>query len=986
VIVEDRRRRIQNVRNLLQNGEKIKSAKNYRAGGAALVLALEEAALLEESVVHWTPGPTTKVISRPREGWPYRLEEHDDVSSDERISTLESRKDAAAGQLSNRTTDNSKSDGSRVALPATYIPPFRHQAFSSKLPSSRNTQRNDAIKLYAFPSTEEIVTYVGECAASQDYRQLKQVEQLILEAIRVQNSSSKLPDRALRTAAAVLSRTYQELGFFNDAAELLRQVINYGQLDEEEYYEYKPLDLIHGLLGQLSITTSESNPGGQIQVLDLAAFLFSPTFMEKPKFTDERAFDIGKRLLELCFEANRLRVVDHLHRQCLVHHPDDFAFTQWYMSRLQEKNEHAAAIRCFVLHYSNMSPDATSLQAVGDMVVTSVSTTRNLDPAKVLNALLRLQGQSGMLKTTWVINLLSEHWDRHQDFDATDHLFQELLLLDLDKLVTHPHGVYRIMIEISFKAGKSEVARSYLDKLISKRPRFASDVRILGLFAKEKARHGDWAGVKMHFEAMTVNSKQNVAALGKVFVPILKIFARSHTISETEEFLRSYVETFEVPITPYVVTLMANEYGAVRDFQSLIQWFDYCTGFGFQAGAAFSNAILTNCRRRWRLPFKDLRTMFQKLRAISPGFTDKYTEQMMMDSALSECKQGRRRAAVGRVLSLGLNPDWMAGRGNSASEREVVLAMKRALATGQPGQCLRLYKRAVHSGMAFSIDALRLAIQASLQSRTNDYDAAYNLLSRAQRSGEDVSSAVLPILSAQIHQIDRKLDKDSRSKAINMLLRGIEVRNLTLSGVVLNRAAFACLNSGDSSGAITLALKAAEVEGRSQPCYNMYNFSVLLLAWAEIGEVDELHRLLSKAREQQYWTELHCLKALKQARKRLDSTRTQREAKQHPEALHLVASAVDNVVRAREKLRTEQRTLQREMLKIMRRSAHDSSTAPVDVARQAASEGWIGQSKGLKLGEMPPQIKSGSLVSGIHVGHRDRLGQVNPALEATVGY
>ena len=45
LIAEDRRRRIRNALTAIENGERIRQAKNYNTGGAALAVALEEESL-----------------------------------------------------------------------------------------------------------------------------------------------------------------------------------------------------------------------------------------------------------------------------------------------------------------------------------------------------------------------------------------------------------------------------------------------------------------------------------------------------------------------------------------------------------------------------------------------------------------------------------------------------------------------------------------------------------------------------------------------------------------------------------------------------------------------------------------------------------------------------------------------------------------------------------------------------------------------------
>lgn len=125
----------------------------------------------------------------------------------------------------------------------------------------------------------------------------------------------------------------------------------------------------------------------------------------------------------------------------------------------------------------------------------------------------------------------------------------------------------------------------------------------------------------------------------------------------------------------YTVTLMAKQYAAIRDVSSLIEWLDYCSRAKFPVDAAFTNSILVRCRRQWKLPFRELRTLFRKIRALNPGFVDKHTAQVMADAACSDSKYGGK-AAKGRLLSLRVDPNQLAVTGRNPQVEDVVLAMK----------------------------------------------------------------------------------------------------------------------------------------------------------------------------------------------------------------------------------------------------------------------------------------------------------------------
>jgi len=708
---------------------------------------------------------------------------------------------------------------------------------------------------------------------------------------------------------------------------LLNLSISHGPLTEEEYYSFKPLSLIEGLLSEAGATSAVN--AAKFDKLGLATSLYLPTFAEKPSLIKPEAFDIGRKLLAHSFATDQLRHVDELYWRCLVHRRNDHEFTQWFLTRLHENHEHKSVIKYFLLCYSKMSPSEQSLYAVGDIVVESVAGGRDFKAGHVLKSLEELCSQTCKLRTAWVIKLLSSHWQRYNDFEKTEQTFKALCASGLKDIVAHPDGVYRVVMEIAFKAGRPETAESYFDEIVKERPELASDIRLQGLRALHKAKLGDWDGVRTSFEAMRFRGRKTSDAYGDVFVPVLKIFARDHTTTETEEFMRSYVDELNVPITAYTVTLMANHYGAVRDIRALVQWLKYCADSGFKVDAAFSNAILANCRRRWKFPFRDLRTIFLKLRVMNPEFADKCTEGMMMHAALSDPGCGGR-SAIGRVLSLNIDPDKLAVKGKCVAEREVVLAMRQQLTFGRPGQSLRIYKRALHLGMAFSPRALRLAVQASLRVHEDSHEAAYKLIRQAQRDGEDVSGAAIPILAAQIKHINLSMAEEARVGAIRKLISQLQDSGIRVSDVVLNLAALSCSNAGFYKEAVEYALAAAKASHNADPCYNMYNFSILVSAYAEMGDLDSLRWVIARAKSSEYWTELHCLRALKRARKRLDASRGKHQTKSVIDAREVITATIGDAVEARKKFRKERHMMQEEMIEIMKKAAADSHAAPAE--------------------------------------------------------
>ena len=940
LITEDRRRRINNAHSAVQNAQRIKSARGYRTGGGDLAVALEEEVLLEPSFVPWTSPQPVENCNRG-DNWARRsqqaLEREKRLKGGDSITEVPERIYSGDTPVVSYNNDNAKdrtniaasepvSDAVSDSFVVVHKPSLRIQPSNFPPANWKRKQekaKQEAKNAFAFPTPEEILVLAKDCETTRDLRRLESTLLLVYEALAVEKRRQD-PNTPLHQAAAALSRTCQRAGRFVDAGKLLRLVIGRGPIGEEDYFAFEPLGLIEGLLPKRdSIPAAETaNP----DKLRLATELYLPTFGERPKVADLRPFEIGKRLLESWFSLGNLEHIDRLYWRCLVYNQDDYSFTAWFLAQLHEKAAHRKVIKYFSLCYAKMTPSQESIHTVGDIVVESVATAHNFKAGQVLTTLLNLCSNTCKLKTAWAIKLLSSHWQRYHDLDKTEQLFRTLLGSGLKGTVYHPDGLYRIMTEISFQADQPRIAESYFDQAVKEKPELASDVRLLGLVGRHKAKLGDWGGVQRSFEPMDISSKQASKAAGEVFVPVLKIYAQSHTISETELFLRFYVDKLKVPITPYTVTLVAYHYGAVRDIRSLVQWLKYCADSGFKVDAAFSNAILTTCRRRWKFSFRDLRTMFLKLRSLSPDFADKFTERAMVQAALSDPNRGAKSVA-GRFLSLDIDVGKLLGGGKCPAPRDVVQTMKQLLTFGRAGQALGVYTRATHQGMPFNSHALHLAVQASLKLHGDDDKHAFSLVRRAQQEGEDVSSAVVPILATQISQISATPARKDRAGALRRVIGQFEEKQIKISDVSLNMAAISCLRAGLYVDAVEFGLAAAKAAGDAGPCYNMYNFSVLVSAYAGLGDCKSLERAIGRGQSSDYWTDKYCLRALKRSRNNARWQNGGRQAGLTRPPQDIISTAIKDAVGDRKNLSRERYLLQEEMLGIMKQAAVNSYTA-----------------------------------------------------------
>ncbi|KAH8889828.1 hypothetical protein GQ53DRAFT_825239 [Thozetella sp. PMI_491] len=920
LVAEDRRRKINNALDVIETSKKLKSSRQYHGGGAQFALALEE----DADTLPFPYEPTSRATANSRRRrTEMRRTEFISRSNDVARAYVAVHDISAAPQsLQEVRTARLDSENTPREKPTPFIRPVIVPP--TPTPPTHGLRVADATS-HEFPSNDHIIAKIHESCESRNEGAMNAVFQLVL-AVYQGRSSPETQQRRWTQATGLLCRTLQSLGRVEDATMLLEKVVLGGTVDEADYFAHFPLELVDvHLAGDFPVAAEERK--AYASKLDLAITLFLPTFVAKPLSANADAVAIGRKLLDHAFATERLKYVEPLYRRCLEYEGSDgWQLAETFITQLHGSHNYQLAIKHFLQSYTKLSPPTESIQRVGNLIVEAVETAHNHKVAQVLKALVPLCSGTCQLRSQWPMKLLSSHWQKHHDYRETLALFSSLMDSGLKELVPHPDCLDRIMIEIALEAEEESEAEASFRRLISEMPRVATDVRILGRFALFKARKGDWEGVRKEFETMRVDDKRAREYYGSVFVPILKVFAQEHTVSETDAFLRLFIEQLNVPISRHMVALVANKYGSQRDLASFLHWLEYCAGLGFQIDNAFANSILSNCKRRWGFSFSDLRRLFFNLKTWSPGCVDTATERIMVDAAVAD---GGGSAARGRVVSLGVDPIKVARRGQCASEREVVLAMKEALTCERPARALRIYKRALHLGTPFSPHALRLAVQASLAVNRDDFRPTLALLQDAKKNGNDLGGAIVCILAAHLKKIATESNQPGRSSR-RQVLADIEStigqfgsEGIALDEGVLHKTAALCSHARLYHGTVSYAIRAAEAGGRPGPCYTLTSFRLLLEGYAQLIDIDGMRRVVAQGLSSHYREQPACIRQLKLARAILHSKLPYTNLKRGDilEGLEILDQAIEQAKTFRNELSLERENLEAGVMRIMKQAA-----------------------------------------------------------------
>lgn len=1067
LIAEDRRRRINRALMVIENGERIRSARGYRAGGDLQIARRERDAFsdnmpladyLQEGGQH-TYHPrrakrrlSTSLRDETSESIPHAPAKDDSldhgalkVMVQEHTSSAPSRwPDAEQSPASvGRTPTDSQTE-----LPVSGGSIYRNGLLSNKefktmlqqdslqtplqIPRHTAEARNHATVDHPAPRSQQIpvpfipplpgiaTTHLGagtwpstKADANKPWVATDDESGIIMASLRdaCRDRDIKALARAVQSSHgafqntkewvetyALLCRTYVEMGRISDALEVFHSVNVFHFVHRsqelvsadslaEQIALFEPLTL-----AELSLAEAKYHPPRSPEHLKhlrgaLECYLAIPRAMQQ----DARLYGVGRTLVFAMIEVDMFLKVRVVFRRATEHVIDDpDGFTAQFLTKLLEKHRHRLAISTFLDFFPRLSPARESIQAIGDTLVQCVEEAHNWRASAVMKTLFRMLPPVYKIKTEWVAKLFLADWASHREFDITEDLFESLTTSHLEDrskederrkledVVLHPDCIYRIMIEIALQAGEGAKAEKYLDAGAAYKPDIATDVQLLGIFARDCAKRGDWAEVRRMFKTMKVDGPTSTAAYGKAFVPVAKIYAREHSTRETEAFVRSYLDELKVPMSPFLVTFMAKQYALVRDFSGVAEWLEYCSRDGFPVDAAFTNAILVACRREGNMPFRELRTLFRKLRSLSPEYVDTHTERIMANAALAD-PQERGKLAAGRLLSLRVAPNLRPVQGLCARDHDVVLSMQEAIVTHHPSRAIRVYKQAMRLGMPPSNRALHLAVQAAWDMPVPGRDTrVMDLLQFARRYGQDINYVTNYIISLRLKEMEYEGERQDKYQKAKSVLELFEKKGISLADVSFNRAANLCLKAGHLMGAILFAHKAVEVRTGAQPCYNMHNFRILLSAYVELVDVERIRDVIAKVVLADYAEQTGCLKTLKNASRRVLKVELPRASdEQRREARDIIRNGVLKIVEARERLRANVEEMQSKALDIMRRAAIDAGCPPVDFDTIP----WLGggKGKGTEGGEQEPEVADHD------VDHNDYLERLETIGTATAG-
>lgn len=920
LITEDRRRRINQARSVIENAEKLGLVKQYHATRSALHQELDQLSALENLEHELSSAAYREPRRRVHRSWGSR---HDDAADD-------GWDDPAPTSSRN---DQSQQPGALAGRPRRYLRPKSGQSIQTRnrtaallQPPARPEAADEATTLPKL-GVDENVRRMREAVILGDAQSLEDAVAILQKTVQ-RVGLTDLDKAMLVDAAVLLCQKCQEEGMRDQSEEILLCAVGLGPISGEQYYAFNPQPLIESALAATESTLNKMGiPGIGNEVrsaaqekLMRALSLFMPRFKDKAS-TSPRAShwqETAMRLMQQAFQLDMIDQAADVFWRIQFYGGDSDATVTWrFLTGLFDRNDFNRLVNTFSLtrHKLPQCPSETWYD-IGNLVTDAMEAAQKQKPAKVLIQLLDQCPKECHVRTTWATKLLYCHWQRGQDFEATRTVFDEFENIHSGRmgftLVPFPDGVYRVMLQIAVEAERWQTVDELLARLQQVKPSSCKDARILGLLALAKAKVGDWNGVWADFKNMEVKDR-----IDDVFVPVLKEFIKTHSTNEIEEFMKAYITDLKVPVCRFMVNVVANQYGAIRNVELFVNWLDYCSHAGFEVDAAFSNAILVNCKRRWDFSFEQLRIVFRKLKLLSRNFVDDWTENTMLLAAM---KVHHNRSAFRRNITLlGIKSRGVSSLSKSTTPEDIRVEMREALTMRRYRTVCGIYKTGLARGFSLDGGHVRLAVKAQLKIDRGNPQTAFDTINAAKARGTDVSTSVSPVFFSLLRQIPRgrEVNKNSFLRQVEGLIGRFESSGLKLPPAAFTRAARDCMEVRHFRGAISLAMSALECKGVAHP-WDGATFSLFLLAFTHTVDLKGMKWTIAGAWQEPYFRKKTVLRALKDSRGLLAKSIQTNDVQK---AVRVLDTALDMVLRVRETLAQERKDLEKDTMEIMREAA-----------------------------------------------------------------
>jgi hypothetical protein len=797
LLTEDRRRRISSAREVHDNARKIKAAKGYHHGSGRLLGEIGEDKIMgdEEAILlsaDWTMRKLTKETNEAQK----QAAGKETQNSFRTQRVLSQRPDFGVPGVA--TLRNSARPSDMIANPELGSP----QSFPSNIQTRPATQKRTISEedVTSRTSVAALVTSDTQKVAGKRHRQYRTLDlvQRTSDSRDLKQENSEIlsqPDSRLNTCATILEDNPEDIDtaisgllealrketevsatgirpdLLDTAARISRMCTDGGRDDlsesvlasllpysfsisEEQFQLFEPYTLIERILDEASENATKNR-----QVLEsklkMACLIYLNGYKVDvsipPGVNKSEVVRVGKRL----FEAIHLRKWHRLSHDLYVHmyrYNTGISKSATYVGYLiiaaHGIGDYRGVFDYFERLYAKCSPSFLQLSEVLRCVLdatTKLDDTKYAEQAIVMASQLA-KSSKFKLKTTPVLEFLGHQWRLKKDIRQTIQSFESLKTFFLD--INHPGAVYGAIIQWCIEVNKEDIAQSYYHELEAFYTVSASDLRIFGHFAFAKALRKDWAGVEQDLLNMALLASASGDIRSKIdlkdtfassFAPVLKLFAQSHTLTQTEKFVLGFLENNSLLLTPYISNIMIDQYSAAKETSSLFRWIETARASGCEIDSVSTNIILKHCRQTWNFSFEETCQLYQRICELG-GHTVAITDSQVLGQLIGSPETQPFHRKISRLARLYAYDD---------SSSDLLGTMKACMSKDNPAAAIQHYERAVTSRIPLGPKHVGVAVTACI--RHKGVEQTQILIKDAHSRGIDVKYAVAYFITKQIH-------------------------------------------------------------------------------------------------------------------------------------------------------------------------------------------------------------------------------------------
>ncbi|CZR63918.1 uncharacterized protein PAC_13815 [Phialocephala subalpina] len=727
LLTEDRRRRINTAREVHSNAKKLKSARQYHNAGGSTIETFEEQALKYRDDAFWLPSNVLQDIGTAL---------HDGRSGIERMGQ---------GIF---VPENVPSSSPRGMLKRK-LPPIKKLTGFDRVPAipARNPVSKspliDGSQLYNRQS--KLVLDVAKLL-NKDPPDIGAAASRFLEAFDSPLSTHDIGlgedviDSAIR-----LQNVCRNRGRLDLSDKIFDMTLTHGPVSEQQFNSFVPENTISRLLTRSGPLVTDLDPAK----LKKASAIYLTKFTEKPTAMSDGMLALGAKL---CAEASRLLMDDlvlQLHSRMEATRGDRPSRSIHHLiMATHRKGLHKRTFRYFQNYYTNTTPDQLQFYNVCGMVIDSMLELQRLDLAEqVLVAAARMaEKQSLQVSSTWILKVLDRDWRSLRDISRTRALFDRVEALV--PLAGHPQAIYAAIINCCVEARDEPVARVYYDKLRQSYKHLKYDGRIHGHFALAKAYQRDWPGVLEEFVKAQEASPDDIEQLSFRFTPVLHEYAKSHSLTEVEDYISLFSNRFGLKINLSLMNFMVTAYAKAKEVDCIARWIDCAVADGCVVDASTVNIILRNCHYLWKCSFEQVYQLFLMIRKRGGESTN-----LLNSNSVTLLRQ--------IAMATSRNPSRMLERLKEFDEHcgdrdGIYRSMSTAFAKDDLAATLKIYELAQAGQVSLEYRHLHIAVKASLRLHEDNVRETARIIKEAQQCDIIIGTAVATVF---VHQVTKLFEE-----------------------------------------------------------------------------------------------------------------------------------------------------------------------------------------------------------------------------------